>query len=352
MGDRVDPPTPWPVIRGLLGFGAAALLVSGGCSGKPKERKGAGEVKPGSSEVVVARVGKRSITAGQVAEALARQPSYVRMRFTTMERKKAFLDKLVRFEVLVAEAQRRGLERHPKVLQRQQRAMVDLLMKQLNKELVSFSDVSDAEVKARYEKDIAKYKRPARIRAALLLVASEAEAKKILAELDKQQRRAAFFARACRDKNKNAALKARAGDLGFFAKEAKDEGAEGKKLPQELKEAVRRLDKNGAVAGPLKLPAKVFGGGWGLVMKSGEMPAMSRPFKLLRDRIKNQLFHEKRFKAVTGYADKLLGKSKVVINEKVLEGLAATPPKPKRSPVKLPAPMRPFQKPKKKKEGA
>lgn len=344
------------VVTGCLLALIGCPIGLAGCGGKKGSGKKAA-VKAGKQDVVVARIGERTITAGQVAEALSRQNAYTRMRFSSLARKKAFLEKLVRFEVLVAEAEKRGLQNHPDVLRRQKRAMVEILMKRLNKELVSFDDIKEAEIKARYERDEAKYRRPKRLRGAVLLLPSEAEAKQVLAELAKQQNKARYFGMQCKQRNTHPMLKKRAGDLGFFAKDCKVDtprryarpGAPQPKakeqqpqvVPKALCEAVFGLAQAGDVAGPLKLDKGSYGGGWALVMRTGELPPLNRPYKLVRDRIKNQLFHEKRFKAVTGYADKLKAKAKIVIDDKALE--AVKPPGPGQAP-KLPGmtpPMRP-----------
>ncbi len=295
---------------------SAAVVVFSGCSDKSQTPKGV--VKAGSRDVVVARLGAVTITAGQVVDALARQPPYVRMRFTSLDRKKAFLEKLLRFEVLVAEAKRRGLSSHPDVVRRKNRAMVDMLLRKLNKELVSFDDVTEAEIKARYERDKAKYQRPAQARGAVVVLSTEAEAKKVLADVAEKKGNPRYFAKICSERNKDPEFKKKAGDLGFFA-------ADDKKPSKALRDAVFALSQVGRIAGPLKVK-----GGWALVMKTGKQPALNHPLARVRDEIKNKLFHEKRFKAVTGYADKLRKKAKLEIDEAKLAAVKVPLSKPKR----------------------
>lgn len=318
--------------RSLVITSVAALLLTG-CSDRSKPKGPRGAIKAGARDVVVARFDGKTMTAGEVADTLAKQPPYVRARFTTPERKKAFLQKLLRFEVLVAEARRRKLDRDPEVQRRKKRAMVDILMKQLNKELVTFKDVTDAEVAARYERDKAKYQRPERVRAALILLATEAEAKKALAKVAEKAGSARHFAELAHKISIDAESKKKHGDIGFFARDDEE-------LPKALREAVFALPRQGRVAGPLKLEGKKLKG-WAIVLRSGRLPPMNRPLAVVKDRIKNELFHEKRFAAVTGYADTLKKKAKIEIDEAALAKVTA----PARSLKKIPFPVAPPQRP-------
>jgi hypothetical protein len=64
---------------------------------------------------VVAKVDDNVITVGDVQERLNKQSPFIRARYTTVEKKKEFLDNLVRFEVMAREAQRRGYDKDPEV---------------------------------------------------------------------------------------------------------------------------------------------------------------------------------------------------------------------------------------------
>ena len=91
---------------------AAALLVAAtGCkkaSIKPTQDKG-------DLSQVVAQVGDEVITVGDVQERINKQSPFIRARYTTLDKKKEFLDNLVRFEVMAGEAQKRGYDKDPEV---------------------------------------------------------------------------------------------------------------------------------------------------------------------------------------------------------------------------------------------
>ena len=86
---------------------ALAGLVATGC---PSSKKPAAEQKTGP---VVATVGDDVITAEEFKKRLDETSPFLRARYNTVERKKEFLENLVRNELLAQEAQRRGLDKAP-----------------------------------------------------------------------------------------------------------------------------------------------------------------------------------------------------------------------------------------------
>jgi peptidyl-prolyl cis-trans isomerase C len=74
--------------------------------------------------------------------------------------------------------------------------------------------VTEEELKARYEKDIASYTPPEEVKAAHILVETEDEAKAIIADIEK----GADFAVLAKEKSKDPGSKDNGGDLGYFSK--------------------------------------------------------------------------------------------------------------------------------------
>lgn len=312
-----------------------AVLTLGACPGA--EKKGGAKGKKAKAEgrraIVVARVGEREITVGELEDYLASQTQYVRMRFASPERKKVFLEKMVRLEVLVAEAKKRGLDSHPDVQRRFKSALVDRLMKDLNQELVKFSDVKEEAIEARYQKDIAKYQTPAKVRAVKIVLETEAQAKALLPAL-KKIKGPAELAPLVAKHSIDPAAKKKGGDMGFFARDDKTHAPE-------LVQAAFSIPQVGGVAGPIKEPS-----GFALLVKVATQPARNQPLVAVRDQIKNRLFQEMRFEAVKGYADKLKEKAKVEIFDAELAKVRVKP----HTEVKVPAGT--LELPKQKKGGA
>src|SRR5690349_16839339 len=59
----------------------------------------------------IAKVGATTITVGEFADRLSSQSPYLRARYSSPERKREFLDNMVRFELLAIEAEKRGLDK-------------------------------------------------------------------------------------------------------------------------------------------------------------------------------------------------------------------------------------------------
>jgi peptidyl-prolyl cis-trans isomerase C len=123
------------------------------------------------------------------------------------------LDQLVDEQALVAEAKKTGLDKDPEVQRTvrmaQDRALASaLLSKQVRPQ------VTEEAVKARYDQEIAGKPGETEVHARHILVADEATAKKIIAELKK----GGDFAALSKQYSKDPSAAAQGGDLGFFKK--------------------------------------------------------------------------------------------------------------------------------------
>jgi peptidyl-prolyl cis-trans isomerase C len=123
------------------------------------------------------------------------------------------LDQLIDARALLVEAQRTGLDKDPevqKVMQMaQERALESAL---LNKAIRP--QVTEEAVKARYDADVAAKSGEPEVHARHILVADEATAKKITADLKK----GGDFAALSKQYSKDPGAAAQGGDLGFFKK--------------------------------------------------------------------------------------------------------------------------------------
>ena len=132
------------------------------------------------------------ITAGDLKARIDEQPPMVRQSFQSLDRKKAFLDNLLRFELLAKAAEKEGLAKDPEV----EFAMKKVLVSRYYQRFFQDKDaaaktVSDAEVQSYFDGHKEEFHRPARVHALHLFLAAEAsspdrakkaaEAKKLLA---------------------------------------------------------------------------------------------------------------------------------------------------------------------------
>ena len=283
------------------------LTVVAGCPGErtPAAGSGAGtaEKKSADREVVVATIGDTKLTAGMISDELNKQNPYMRMRFSSPERMKEFVKNLVRFEVLAKEATQQGMEQDPEVIRRVKRTMIDRLMEKMHGSLVKIEDITDKDIEAFYNSNRQLYHQPAKARASWIVVATEAEAKKLLAQAKKKPTDVKFFGELAQQNSTDDATKGRGGDLDFFTR---DEA----RVPKPVSEAVFAAKGNWQYVGPIKIEK-----GWAIAMKTGEVDESSRPLAVERDRIKNRLYNERRVKALEKYVDDLEKKAKVEIND-------------------------------------
>ena len=107
-------------ICGLVGLGLLLAACPPAGKGKAPASSSAGtgtssETKKNDPDrnLALATLAGGKITVGQLEDELNRQNPYIRMRFTSVERKREFLKNMVRFEVLAREARRKGLQNDP-----------------------------------------------------------------------------------------------------------------------------------------------------------------------------------------------------------------------------------------------
>jgi peptidyl-prolyl cis-trans isomerase C len=131
---------------------AAQQGAAGGASGPPQSSE---ELK-----TPLAKIDDVTITLGEFQERINRQSPYIRARYTSLEQKKEFLDSLVRFEVLAKEAYRRGLDKDPEVVRTMKQVMIQKLMRDEFDAKITAESITDAEMKAFYDGNLAEYVKP------------------------------------------------------------------------------------------------------------------------------------------------------------------------------------------------
>lgn len=135
--------------------------------------------------IVVAKIGDRTITLGELEARLEAEPTAVRSQFASVQKRKEYLTKLVQFEVLVAEAQRQGLDKDPEVLEAARQAMVRKYLVEEGKDEVDPAAISAADVQAYYAANPAVFHKPETVELSHMLFADKAQADKVKAELEK-----------------------------------------------------------------------------------------------------------------------------------------------------------------------
>src|SRR5438477_1661475 len=124
----------------------------------------------------VARVGDEVITADEVRQRLNETSPFLRARYSTLERKKEFVENMVRNELLAQEAVRQGYDKSPAVREQMKRAMIQELIRHQLDSRLSGADIADDELKKFYDAHIDDFVKPERARVFhILLPAKEAK---------------------------------------------------------------------------------------------------------------------------------------------------------------------------------
>ncbi|WP_296020617.1 peptidylprolyl isomerase [uncultured Agrobacterium sp.] len=189
-----------------------------------------------AEDAVVAKVGDLEIRQSELELAMNSLDSQL-AQLPDEQKKVAALSSAIEVKLLVKQATAEGLDKTDDFKKR----MAFLSDRELHgayfRKHVADS-VTDAEVKARYDKEVAALPKEEEVKAAHILVATEEEAKDVIKQLDAGKDFAALAKEKSTDSNKDDG-----GDLGWFGK--------GRMVP-EFEEAAFKLEKGAYTKEPVK----------------------------------------------------------------------------------------------------
>ncbi|WP_164000759.1 peptidylprolyl isomerase [Pyxidicoccus caerfyrddinensis] len=307
-----------------------ASLVLLGCSG---DKSSGSEAANGKQGPVVALVNGQPVTAEEVEAKLREQPAFIRARYATPEKKKEFLDNLIRFELLAQEAQRAGLDKDPEIQATLQKVMVQKLLRQQQE---ATGTLSETELRKYYDEHLSEFVRPERVRVShIFLPAVEgdtakrnqarAAATKLLADVKAKSAGAntSAFELAAAEHSWDKATKSAGGDLGFLSREELTQAWEAP-----LAAAAFAITADSGV-GPVVETSK----GFHLVKLLGRQLGTNQDFDSVKARIESRLLSERRARALDDFIAGLKSKAKIEVRDDVLaqvkvdaEGAPALPP--------------------------
>ncbi|HXN82044.1 MAG TPA: peptidylprolyl isomerase [Myxococcales bacterium] len=293
---------------GRSSLACLAIAAAAGCRGKAEDKTGP----------VVATVGNDTITADELRRRFDEVSPFLRGRYNTVERKKEFLENLVRNELLAQEAARRGLDKSPQVREQTKRAMIQELLRQQLDERLSGADIPDDELKKFYDAHLEDFVKPERARAFRILLAADksdakarAAAKKqaqaLRKEIDEHAKKGDLnaFQAAAMKHSQDKSSASLGGDLRFLSR---DELA--KTFSPELAAAVFSLKNPGDEAGPLETPQGIE-----LVRLQVRTVAYERKLEEAKDSIRGRMSRERRSREYDEFVRKLRDGGNVKIDE-------------------------------------
>lgn len=168
--------------------------------------------KPSAENKILATVGNKFITLNDFKHKIAKLPSYY--KGMADKNKKTLFDDMIVESLLLEDAVRKGVDRDKEVQEIVKEAKKKVVIAKFVKtEVDDKIKVSEEEMRKYYEEHKDDFKKPEMWRASHILVASEGEAKDILAQLSAGKN----FQVLAKDKSIDATA-ARGGDVGYFRK--------------------------------------------------------------------------------------------------------------------------------------
>ncbi|MGZ5030783.1 MAG: peptidylprolyl isomerase [Methylobacter sp.] len=204
--------------------------------------------------------------------------------------KEKLVEELVQRELLVQDAIQKQLDKSPEFIAQLEAAKKALLTQAELQNYIKANPVTDEEIKAEYDSKVAAEK-GTEYKARHILVKTEAEAKKLIAELDK----GADFAKLANKHSLDAKESQNGGDLGWFS---------AAQMVAPFSEAVAKLEKGKYSKEPVKTQF-----GYHVILKEDERPVTPPPLEA----VKEQLTPYMQRKKVQGMIEGLRKQAKVEI---------------------------------------
>lgn len=201
------------------------------------------------------------------------------------------LNKLISSELVLQEAQKQGLDKKPEYQAREELLRRELLVNTYIESYIKKNPVDEAATKAEYEK-FKKQLGDKEYNARHILVASEAEAKDIIAQLAK----GGDFAKLAKEKTKDTGSKDKGGDLGWFPPTS---------MVKPFSDAVTRLQKGLYTTVPVQTQF-----GWHVIKLEDTRPLQVPAY----DKIKSDLQKQVQQRKLEKMLSDLREKAKVVTN--------------------------------------
>lgn len=278
---------------------------------------------PAKSGPVVAKGNGFTITAAEFKARIDEQSPFIKARYSSLERKKEFLDNLVRFEVLAKEAEKQGLANDPEVQLTLKKIMVQKLVQKNFQDAAGTgaSEVPEADLQKYFEEHKADYYRPKKVRVAAVVwnapagsperAAKLATAKKALAKLKAEEKKNTLaFSQIVTEFSEDPASKPLSGDLNFKSREELEKG-----YSSELAQAAFSL-KPGETSGVIEAPNALY-----LAKVTGQQEEMNRTFEQVKTQIANKLYREKKTKDFDEWLKRLKSEAQVSVDDKALESV-------------------------------
>jgi peptidyl-prolyl cis-trans isomerase C len=188
--------------------------------------------------------------------------------------KEKLLEELIQRELLVQDALKKQLDKSPEYLQQLEKTKKALLTQVNLQNFLKANPVTDAEVKAEYDSKVAA-ETGTEYKARHILVKTEKEAKKLIADLDK----GADFAALANKHSLDAKESQNGGDLGWFV---------ASQMVPPFSEAVSKLENGKYTKTPVQTQF-----GWHVILREDSRAQVPPPLEAVKDQLMPYLQRQK-----------------------------------------------------------
>lgn len=229
--------------------------------------------------------------------------------------KQQLIDELVQRELLVQAATSKQLQDTPEVKTQMEMARRSLLAQALIKDYLATNPITDADLKAEYDKQVGGEDKK-EYKARHILVKTEDEAKKIIADLDKGK----DFAELAKKHTVDPSGKTSGGDLGWF---------NAKQMVAPFSEALVLLEKGKYTKAPVQTQF-----GWHVILREDSREQTPPPFDSVKEQVRPMVQRSKIEAMLKDLREK--GKVEILYTEPAPAPVAPVPAEPAATPAEAP----------------
>ena len=272
------------------------------------------QAAPKVPEDAVAMVGDRPITRAQLQRHIDRLPPVLRQQYASAEARRPLLDALVRNELLLQEARRRGLENDPEYREIVDQQLIALLLRRSSEGQDSTQPIRDDEIERYYRERLAQFSAPEQVRISQIVVPDKALATRLLKQVRALRRNdAAGFAAIAAKHSIDAPSREKGGDAGYLSR---DSGA----FSPTVRAAAFLLREPGEVADLVETEHGVH-----ILRLTDRRAAAPRPLAEVREQIRQRVLQERRVARTDALISESRSRSKVqVFNDRLASSTAGT----------------------------
>ena len=258
-------------------------------------------------DTVLVRIGTETITTRTVQQRIEELPDAVRSNFASADGRQRLLERMVEERVWLLTAQKAGVPAREDVKRQLEQQRRDLVIRTFVSELMAKNPApADSEAHAYYDEHQADYRMPASLVLSHLQLKTEAEAKRLMPFVRKQD-----WKKAVEKHSTDTLTRTGGGSLGLVTREGQF-GTLG--LQPALAESAFKLAE-GAIGGPYRTDR-----GWHLVRVDQKRDESARPFDQVRSQIVRQLSSKKSQEFYGGELQKAKDALKVVPDSAAIKG--------------------------------